>query len=80
MTQFTDSLRRYYRHPQRAIATITAVDGISYIASTAEAGDSITLTASYGGNYAVGDSVFYDVKTREILGKSPATHWTDIYV
>ncbi|PID63440.1 MAG: hypothetical protein CR974_01995 [Gammaproteobacteria bacterium] len=79
MTQFTQALRRQFNaEPHRAVATINATRSNGYLATTT-AGDKLILTAPQG-NYAVGDSVFYDIKSRQILGKSPATNWTDIYV
>lgn len=90
MSQFTNALSEYYDKTHRATATITAVQpnvypttplasGGGYAASTTSGGHAILLTSATD-SYSTGDVVYYDIKTREILGKASVSSWTDVLV
>lgn len=79
MSEFTDALNDYFGHEHRAVAAITEKQDTGYTAKTIMGDHAILLIAS-SSDYAVGDNVFYDVRTRKILGKAPSKAWADIGV
>lgn len=76
MTNIAKDFEHFFKREHRSIATIITDNGNGNYAAQTEDGKPLIIK----GDAAVGDKVFYEVKTRRILEKAPNVAWVDVEV
>lgn len=77
MTNIAKDFEHFFKREHRSIATITADNGSGNYQADIQGGSALILK---GTGVSVGDKVFYDVKTRQIIEKAPNVTWLDVPV